>query len=293
MIHTRGLAALTHTRSLAARRAILPNLCVSLLGRRIDLMTLPNLIAAIDHACVENLQLTLANYNVHAFNLSMQLPWFYEFNESADITICDGMGILYALRWMGLDLPVQYWQYRISYTLLMPRLLELCHQEQYSIFLLGSSPHHLQQALERLQHDYPGLGVAGHHGYFSLQNLEENQRIVEQINRFKPQILVIGMGMPRQEEWVRLYRKQLAVNVVMTGGAVIDRLAGVVPDCPPYLSNTGLEWLYRLCQEPKRLAVRYLLGNPVFVLQIALAKFYGTPLKVLSSKLLKESVTIQ
>jgi N-acetylglucosaminyldiphosphoundecaprenol N-acetyl-beta-D-mannosaminyltransferase len=63
----------------------------------------------------------------------------------------------------------------------------------------------------------------------------------------------------------------------MAGGAVIDRLAGVVPDCPELLSNLSLEWLYRLCREPRRLSLRYLLGNPAFVLQVALAKSLAGP----------------
>ncbi|HEY9706621.1 MAG TPA: WecB/TagA/CpsF family glycosyltransferase, partial [Oculatellaceae cyanobacterium] len=76
------------------------------------------------------------------------------------------------------------------------------------------------------------------------------------------------------------HRSRLKVNAIMAGGAVIDRLAGRVSDCPAFLSDMGLEWLYRLCREPKRLAVRYLLGNPAFVLLLALAKFYAPPLEV-------------
>jgi N-acetylglucosaminyldiphosphoundecaprenol N-acetyl-beta-D-mannosaminyltransferase len=248
----------------------LPSLTVCLLGRRITLMTLTSVLNAISDACTENQKVTVANYNTHSFNLSMQLPWFYEFLQSSEIVHCDGIGILKALHYLGIELPLQY---RVSYSLMMPALLDYCHQNGRSVFLLGASPQNLNTAVHNLSQRYPQATFSGYHGYFSLENEPENQRVIQMINRIKPNILVVGMGMPRQEEWVWKYRDQLEVNAILVGGAVIDRLAGKVGDCPAFIANRGLEWLYRLVQEPKRLAVRYLLGNPAFILTLALAKF--------------------
>jgi N-acetylglucosaminyldiphosphoundecaprenol N-acetyl-beta-D-mannosaminyltransferase len=103
--------------------------------------------------------------------------------------------------------------------------------------------------------------------------LQANDAIVETINAFKPHVLIVGMGMPIQESWVQRYRDRLQVNAILVGGAVIDRLAGMVQDCPQWIADRELEWVYRLTREPKRLASRYLLGNPAFLLQIGLAKF--------------------
>ena len=255
----------------------LPSLNVHMLARRITFMTVAAILEAIHTACVEKRKITVANYNVHSFNLSMQLPWFYNFLQTAEIAHCDSVGILKALGYMGLKLPLDY---RASYTLLMPKLLEQCNQHGFSIFLLGSKPQYLEAALERMREQYPNIGWAGHHGYFAMEDPEQNEAVIEQINQVKPHILVVGMGMPIQENWIRLHRSRLNVNVFMPGGAIIDRLAGVVSDCPEFISNLGSEWLYRLWREPKRLAARYLLGNPAFVLQMALAKFYAPPLKV-------------
>lgn len=263
-----------------------PNYKVHLLGRKITCMTIPAIIEAIQLACVERRRITVAHYNVHSFNLSMQLPWFYNFLENAEITHCDSIGILKAFHYMGLDLPIQY---RVSYTLLIPKLLEHCNQHSLSIFLLGSKSEHLAAALENLRRQYPNISVAGHHGYFSIDDPDDNDAVVQKINQAKPHILLVGMGMPMQENWIRLHRSCLNTNVIMPGGAVIDRLAGVVSDCPTFLSNQGLEWLYRLCSEPKRLAVRYLVGNPAFMLHIALAKFYGFSLKVQEMQLATKS----
>lgn len=243
---------------------------VDLLGRRITCMPVLAIVEAVHAACIKQGKITVLNYNIHSFNLSIQLPWFYEFLQSADITHCDSMGILNALRYMGLHLPAQY---RASYTLLMPKLLNLCNQEGFSVFLLGSKPQHLQMALDRVRLQHPNIRLAGHHGYFSADDPSENNAVIEQINRVNPQILIVGMGMPIQEHWVRCNQSRLEVNAVMVGGAVIDRLAGVVPDCPEVLSSLGFEWLYRLIREPRRLWVRYVIGNLAFALQIALAKY--------------------
>ncbi|BAY25922.1 WecB/TagA/CpsF family glycosyl transferase [Calothrix sp. NIES-2100] len=247
----------------------LPSLVVYLLGRRITPITVDGIIEAIHTACKVDQKITVANYNVHAFNLSMQLPWFYEFLQSSEIVHCDSSGILKALSYMGLDLPIQY---RVSYTTLMPELLKFSHKQELSIFLLGAKPQYLEKAINNLAINYPNIKVAGHHGYFSIDDPETNDLIIRRINQIKPNILLVGMGMPLQENWVARYRDRLHVNAILLGGAVIDRLAGVVSDCPDFLAKNNLEWLYRLLREPKRLGARYLLGNPAFACHIALAK---------------------
>ena len=80
------------------------------------------------------------------------------------------------------------------------------------------------------------------------------------------------MGSPIQEKWLHLNQQELNANTIIAGGAIIDRLAGIVPDCPTILSDMSLEWLYRLYREPRRMANRYLLGNPAFLLLMMLAK---------------------
>lgn len=252
-------------------------LSVYLLGRRIDCMNIGSIVEAVDKACIEKNKIVVAHYNVHGFNLSMQLPWYYQFLQSADIANCDGMGILKAIGFMGLDLPLDY---RVSYTLLMPKILDNCNQNGFSMFLLGGKPQHLKTALDNLKQQYPNINLTGHHGYFDKEDPEANQAVIAQINQFKPNILLVGMGMPIQEYWVHKYRNSLQVNTIMLGGAIIDRMAEIVPDCPNFISNVGLEWLYRLLREPKRLAARYLLGNLAFVLHIALAIFNKSRLRV-------------
>ncbi len=252
-------------------------LSVYLLGRRIDCMNIPSIVEAVRKACIEGKKITVAHYNIHGFNLSLQFPWYHQFLQSADITNCDGMGILKAIAFMGLDLPSDY---RVSYTLLMPKILETCNRNEFSVFLLGGKSENLQAAIDNLKQKYPGVRFGGHHGYFDKEDPQANQAAIEQINQFKPNILIVGMGMPIQEYWVQQHRHKLQANTIMVGGAIIDRMAGIVPDCPNFISNSGFEWLYRLMREPKRLAARYLLGNSAFALQIALAIFNKSLLRV-------------
>lgn len=247
-----------------------PVVNADLLSRKLTCMTVKTLVNRINEACSINQRIIVANYNVNSFNLSIQFPWFYEFLQECEITHCDGLGILYALRFMGYRLPKEY---RVSYSTLMPELLRHCASNGISVFLLGALPEVLQTALSNVRSEYQGLEVAGHHGYFSLEDDDVNLSIVERINSSRSNILIVGMGMPRQEYWIHRFSDQLDVNAILLGGAVIDRLAGVVKDCPLLLSNNGLEWLFRFSREPKRLFARYLFGNPAFALQVALAKY--------------------
>ncbi|MEN9222057.1 MAG: WecB/TagA/CpsF family glycosyltransferase [Thermostichus sp. BF3_bins_97] len=246
---------------------------VDLLGRQLHCMTAPALVEEVWQACRYNRRRVIAHCNVHGFNLSMICPRFYRFLQSADIVHCDGIGILKAIGYLGkLRLPVEY---RVSYTVLMPLLLERCQREGLALYLLGGSPSHLEKALANLRLLYPQLEVSGHHGYFAAEDPEQNAAILESIRTSRSQVLIVGMGMPRQEYWIDRHQDRLSVNAILSGGAVIDRLAGVVPDCPRWLADVGLEWLYRLAREPQRLSARYLLGNPTFVLTLALAHLQG------------------
>lgn len=251
----------------------LPVVSHYLLGRRVTCITNNSLIELIYNSCKKRKKIIIANYNIHSFNMSIQHSWYYKFIQDADITHCDGLGIIYALRFMGHKIPIDY---RVSYSALMPELLKSCNDNCFSIYLLGTKEQNLNNAIENIQKDYTNIRIKGHHGYFPLNDRESNQKIVAEINEFNPNILIVGMGMPLQEYWVQQHQEQLKVNSILLGGAVIDRLAGEVPECPEFLSKNGLEWLYRLIREPKRLVTRYALGNSAFFLQLTLAKSMKT-----------------
>ncbi|MDX6642959.1 MAG: N-acetylglucosaminyldiphosphoundecaprenol N-acetyl-beta-D-mannosaminyltransferase [Solirubrobacteraceae bacterium] len=183
--------------------------------------------------------------------------------RKADLIYCDGYGVRMAAR--TLDLPVPH---RMTGADWVWGLAALCEVTGLSLYLLGSNPPLARTAAERLQRWYPRLKIAGcHHGYCELES-PQNDRVIEDINARRPNIVLVGMGTPKQELWVDRYSDRLDVDVLWTVGALFDYLAGRVPRAPRWLADNGFEWIFRLAIEPHRMWRRYLLGNPVFVSRV-------------------------
>lgn len=111
------------------------------------------------------------------------------------------------------------------------------------------------------------------HGYFDLSSVEANQQIIAEINAWQTDLLLVGMGMPRQEHWVLDHRSELQAWCILPVGAALDYVAGAIPTPPRFMSRIGLEWLARLVAEPRRLWRRYLLEP------LALVRFVGVDLR--------------
>ena len=140
---------------------------------------------------------------------------------------------------------------------------------------LGSKQEILEDAVTRVRQRYPGIKVAGHHhGYFPKTG-EESDRVVEHIRKASPDILFVGFGMPLQEEWIEANLDRLEARAILPCGSMIDYVAGRKGLAPSWMSNHGMEWLYRLFQEPGRLWKRYLLGNPLFFIRVIAGRLNG------------------
>jgi N-acetylglucosaminyldiphosphoundecaprenol N-acetyl-beta-D-mannosaminyltransferase len=138
----------------------------------------------------------------------------------------------------------------------------------YRIFFLGATPKTITALQQRLEQIYPNLEVAGyHHGY--LRTEQEALDICWQIRLSNADILYVAMGSPRQEFWIEEHLKQLKVPVIMGVGGSFDVVAGIKSDTPNWARGHGIEWLYRLLQDPKTYWKRYMITNPWFVLQVA------------------------
>jgi N-acetylglucosaminyldiphosphoundecaprenol N-acetyl-beta-D-mannosaminyltransferase len=141
--------------------------------------------------------------------------------------------------------------------------------------LLGGKEEIVRKAAENLKKAYPRLNVAGiQHGYFAKRG-EESDRIVEQVNTARPNILFVCFGMPEQEHWVRENLDRLNPNMILFGGSTIDYAAGKKRVAPVWMRSAGLEWFFRLMQEPRRLWKRYLLGNPLFMGRVLVQRIRG------------------
>ena len=241
----------------------LPHLpCVNLLGVTIDPLPLQDLLGRMEQALRENQRLLIANVNTHALNLAAEHPDFRTLLNRADIVFCDGIGVRLGAWLTGQRLPHRYtppdW---------IDELCRRCRDGGHSLFFLGAKPGVAERAARILAARWPGLTIAGaQHGYFDkTPGSAENDQMVAQINAARPQVLLVGFGMPLQEEWLDANWSGLDVNVALTVGALFDYVAGEVPRPPRWMTDHGLEWLGRLLIEPGRLWRRYLVGNPLFL----------------------------
>jgi N-acetylglucosaminyldiphosphoundecaprenol N-acetyl-beta-D-mannosaminyltransferase len=146
-----------------------------------------------------------------------------------------------------------------------PHLAEQAIAHGWRLFYLGSRPGVSDKAAVRLRKRYPGLQIQTQHGHFDAARAgEENRKILADISAYAPHILLVGMGMPRQEIWLLENREDLSANAIFPVGAFADYVAGEIPTAPRWLASLYLEWLYRLVCEPARLWRRYLV-EPWFV----------------------------
>jgi N-acetylglucosaminyldiphosphoundecaprenol N-acetyl-beta-D-mannosaminyltransferase len=201
--------------------------------------------------------------NAHVVNQSRGLPELRRALESADLIYCDGYGVRLAARVLEAPVPE-----RMTGADWVWGLAALCEARGSSLYLLGSEPPVAREAAARLARWYPRLHVTGtHHGYFDLDS-PHNERVIEDINAREPDIVLVGMGTPKQELWLERYGDRIQADVLWTVGALLDYIAGRVPRAPRWLADNGLEWIFRLAVEPNRMWKRYLLGNPAFLSRV-------------------------
>jgi N-acetylglucosaminyldiphosphoundecaprenol N-acetyl-beta-D-mannosaminyltransferase len=213
----------------------------------------------------EKSHVLVLNVNVFALNLAYKTEWLRQFLRQAEIVFCDGAGVQLAAWMLGGSIPV-----RITYADWTWQLAEFAEKNGLSLFLLGAQPGVAQQAADRLLERHPKLNILGiRDGYFDkTTGSHENQMVVQQINDCHPDILIVGFGMPLQEQWLMENWPNLNVGIGLTGGAVFDYISGSLKRAPRWMTERGLEWLGRLLIEPGRLWKRYLVGNPIFLWRV-------------------------
>jgi len=179
--------------------------------------------------------------------------------QDADLATADGMPLVWGARLLNVPL-----KGRLAGADLVPRLAERAAQKGYSIFLLGGAPGVAKLAAQKLQACYPGLKIAGLLAPPVSSVLEMDNSILETIRAARPDILLVAFGNPKQEKWIGMYKKQLCVPVMMGVGGTLDFVAGMTHRAPGWMQRSGLEWLFRLIQEPGRLWRRYFSDMVMF-----------------------------
>jgi N-acetylglucosaminyldiphosphoundecaprenol N-acetyl-beta-D-mannosaminyltransferase len=188
-------------------------------------------------------------------------PELREVIERCQLVSVDGQSVVWASRLLGDPLPE-----RVAGIDLMNELIAMAEEHGYRIFILGASADVLRTAVERLRERHPKLVIAGFRdGYFADG---ESPKIAAEIRATRSDILFVAMSSPRKEQWLGEYGLTLDVPLVMGVGGAIDVVAGLKKRAPRGWQWIGMEWLYRLLQEPRRLARRYILTNAQFILLV-------------------------
>jgi N-acetylglucosaminyldiphosphoundecaprenol N-acetyl-beta-D-mannosaminyltransferase len=202
----------------------------------------------------------LACANPHSLVVARKDPQFREALESASAVVADGVGCQWGAALSGVSVGP-----RITGTDFFLAVMAALNRAGGRAFFFGSSDAVLEKLAARAGHDFPRVATAMLSPPFRPWSEEENRQMIEDIRRFRPDVLWVGMTAPKQEKWVASNVARLQVPVIGSIGAVFDYYAGVTHRAPQWICNLGLEWLYRLPREPKRLWRRTFVSAPAFL----------------------------
>lgn len=182
--------------------------------------------------------------------------------NSADLTLCDGVPLLWAARMLNSPL-----KGRVTGLDLLPRYIEECYRRNYSLFFMGASEGVAEALKRKCEALYPGIRIKGTYSppFADRFSDEENTKICSLINQAAPDVLWVSLTAPKQDFWIYEQLQNLHVHIAIGVGGAFEVTLGTIQRAPVFMQKAGLEWLYRLLKEPRRLYKRYLLEAPRFI----------------------------
>jgi N-acetylglucosaminyldiphosphoundecaprenol N-acetyl-beta-D-mannosaminyltransferase len=229
---------------------------IEFLGCRMDVASMDETVSVIDS------RVAARRFTQHAVvNVAKVVHMQFDCELAASVSACDivnidGMGVVWGARFLGIDVPE-----RVAGVDLFCELLALSAQRGYPVFFLGATDEVISKMVEIVHGKYGGLDIAGfHHGYFWNDELS----VVREINKSGARMLFVAITSPKKENFINRWRDQLGVDFVMGVGGTFDVMAGKVKRAPLWMQKSGLEWFYRLIQEPQRMWKRYVTTNSKF-----------------------------
>lgn len=205
--------------------------------------------------------------NSHSYYLANKNSEFREAFNKADFIIADGYSIVWAIKKLTSN-KIDKVVFTYSF---FSRLHKLFEELNTRIFMLGGTEEIISKSSEIFKLNYSNINVVGaHHGFFDKE--EETYKIIELINSSKANVLIVGMGMPITEIWIQENFNRINANLIFSVGGFFEFLTKNKKMAPGWIYNSGLEWLFRLLQEPKRLIGRYFIANPYLIYKVILLK---------------------
>ena len=237
---------------------------VDVLGVGVSAVNMPMALAEIERWVESGQRHYVCVTGVHGVMESQRDPALAAIHNRSGLTTPDGMPMV----WAGHRAGAAHMD-RVYGPDLMLDLLALAAQRGWSSYFYGAGPGVAEDLAARLAARFPGLEVAGCHSPpFRALTAEEDDAEVAAINAARPTLVWVGLSTPKQERWMAAHRDRLGAPVLLGVGAAFDIHAGRLPQAPAWMQRRGLEWLYRLVKEPRRLWRRYLRNNPQFVAAI-------------------------
>jgi len=225
-----------------------------LCGFTVTPVTLDAMLGLMAEAISGRNRLVIASQNLHGLYIHARDPLFRALHEDPSTCVhIDGMPIIWLARMAGWRL---HGGHRTTWVDIFPPMMERAAERGWRVFYLGGRQEVLDAGLERLRRQHPTLAVDGRNGFFSAA---EEEAVAGEINAFGPDLLITGMGMGRQEPWIMRNRDRLRVPVIATSGACIEYYAEAVRTPPRWMGRAGLEWAFRLAEDPARFWRRYLV----------------------------------
>lgn len=231
---------------------------IKFMNTEIDNLTMKETLDEIDKLILKNDKSYVVTPNVdHIVMLEtdVELKNIY---RDASLILADGKPLLWISKWY--KTPIKE---KISGSDLFPLLCEMAAKKGYSMFFLGAAEGVAAKAAENLKKKYNGLEIVGTYSppYGFEKDEIESEKIIDMVKEAHPDILILGLGSPKQEKFVYHYCKDLGIPISLGLGASLDFEAGNIRRAPKWMSNHGLEWLYRLIKEPKRMFKRYIIDD--------------------------------
>jgi len=228
---------------------------IRVMGEPVDLVTCDDVMRFIARKVETQQRAVIVNHNSHSLALIRKTPQMRDLYDRADLIEVDSTPLVLWGKLLGK--PIGRGN-RCTYLCWRRPFWDLADQRRWRVFYLGGAPGVADRAAERLRERAPGAVIETRHGYFDMTpGSADNEAIIRQINAFQPDVLFVGMGMPRQEIWLAQNHDRLKGGVLIPVGAAFDYEAGVQKAAPRWTGRLGVEWAYRFLHDPKRLFHRY------------------------------------